>query len=96
MMASPAQPGLFDSPELADDAEAESARARMREMIDRLRTGGAPPWKDEMAVILEDGSFKRAMRFVPEQEARALWGEFDALKERLYTVWVESRPAPER
>lgn len=96
MMASPAQPGLFDSPKFADDAEAASARTRMREMIDRLRTAGTPPWKDEMAVILEDGSFKRAMRLVPEQEARALWAEFDALKERLYATWVESRPSTER
>lgn len=90
------QPGLFDSDQRVDDMEAASARARMREMIDRLGAAITPPWKDEMAVILEDGSFKRAMRLVPEQEARALWAEFDALKGRLYAVWIEGRPSLER
>lgn len=62
-------------------------------MIGRLGAAATPPWKDELAVILEDGSFQRAMRLVPHEEAQALWAEFDARKTRLYAAWVESRPA---
>ncbi len=56
-------------------------------MIDRLRSAEAPSWKDEMAVILDDGAFQRAMRLVPETEAKALWAEFDGQMERLYAIW---------
>ncbi len=90
-----AQPGLFDSDRVADHAHTASARARMREMIDRLNAATTPPWKDEMTVILEDGAFQRAMRLVPEEEARSLWAEFDAHMQRLYALWLEANPPPE-
>ncbi|MGA9867670.1 MAG: hypothetical protein WBQ75_14670 [Acetobacteraceae bacterium] len=95
MRAASAQPGLFDCDPLADDALAESARVRMRAMIERLRAVSAPPWKDQMAAILDDGAFQRAMQLVPIEEARSLWAEFDTHMERLYAIWLEAHPAPE-
>ncbi len=91
MNASSRQPGLFDTDLGPDQAEAELARARMREMIDRLGAATTPPWTDQIGVILHDGSFKRAMRLVPADEAQALWAEFDAQMERLHAIWVEAR-----
>lgn len=95
MKVSAAQPGLFDFDAPADEAQAESGRARMREMIDRLRVTDVPPWKNQMAIILDDGAFQRAMRLVPVEEAQALWGEFDAHMERLNAIWVKANPARE-
>ena len=86
-MASAQQPGLFDAPSPAG-VQAEAARARMRGMIERLRGCDAPPWTDQMGVILDDGAFQRAMRLVPDAEARALWAEFDAHMERLSALLV--------
>ena len=94
-MKAVAQPGLFEFDAPADEARAESGRARMREMIERLRATSVPPWKNQMAIILDDGAFQRAMRLVPAEEARALWAEFDAHMERLNAIWVEANPARE-
>ena len=80
------QPSLFDPGQGANPAQAASARARMRTMIDRLSAASVPPWKDQMAVILDEGVFQRAMRLVPENEARSLWAEFDAQVERLCAI----------
>lgn len=88
MNAFSAQRGLFDTDQGSDQTQAASARARMREMIDRLTAASVPPWKDQMGVILDDGAFRRAMRLVPNDEAQALWAEFDAHMERLYAIWV--------
>lgn len=63
-------------------------------MIDRLSATDVPPWTDQMGVILDDGAFQRAMRLVPELEARALWAEFDAQMERLYAIWAQTVAAP--
>ena len=94
-MPSPStQSSLFTDSVAPDAAHAAAARARMRDMIDRLRAASAPPWKDEMAAILDDGAFQRAMHYVPEAEARALWAEYDAQAERLYAVFLDDRSAP--
>lgn len=95
MNASSRQPGLFDTDGGPDRAEAEAARARMREMIDWLGAADAPPWTDQTGVILRDGAFKRAMRLVPADEASSPWAEFDAQMERLYAIWAETKPVPE-
>lgn len=84
------QPALFDTDQGSGEAQAGSARVRMREMIDRLSATAVPPWKDQMGVILDDGAFQRAMRLVPAHEAQALWAEFDAHMERLYAIWARS------
>ena len=93
MVPLPLQPGLFDAERACQQTQAESARARMRETIDRLRFLSAPPWTDETAVMLQDGAFKRAMRLVPTDEAEALWAEFDAQMERLYAIWKRATRA---
>ncbi len=59
----------------------------MRQTIERLASADAPPWKDRMGAILEDGAFQRAMRLVPADEARALRGQFDAEMDRLCAAW---------
>jgi hypothetical protein len=66
-----------------------------------LRATSVPYWRDEAAVILDDGAFQRAMRLVPHEEAQALWADFDAQMERLYAIWAaacaspsEAAPAP--
>jgi len=82
------QPSLFDVDSPAEGQQAESARARMRAMIERLQATSMPFWRDEAAVILDDGAFQRAMRLVPPQEAQALWAEFDKEMQRLYAVWA--------
>ena len=87
-----AQPGLFESDSPSEHGQAFSARTVMREMIDRLSAATLPPWKDQMAVILDDGAFKRAMRLVPNEEAQSLWAEFDAHMERLYAAWLQANP----
>jgi len=63
----------------------------MREMIERLKAASVPHWRDEAAVILDDGAFQRAMRLVPNDEAQSLWVEFDAQMERLYAIWAAAR-----
>ncbi len=87
-MNTAAQTSLFDMNRQVDQTQAVSARARMRLMIDRLTSAVEPPWRDEAAVILDDGSFRRAMRLVPTEEAQALWAEFDVQMERLYSIWA--------
>jgi hypothetical protein len=85
------QPDLFDVISLVEEPETAFARARMLEMIARLKAATEPHWQDEMDVILDDGAFKRAMRLVPVEEAQTLWADFDAQTERLYAVWVRDR-----
>jgi hypothetical protein len=82
------QLSLFGTHPLVDDRAAASARARMREMIDRLRATTVPFWPNEAAVILDDGAFQRAMRLVPAEEAQALWAEYNEHMERLYPIWA--------
>ena len=93
-MNTASQSSLFDTGGLIDDQQATTARTRMRAMIDRLKATSVPYWRDDMAVILDDGAFQRAMRLVPPEEAQALWAEFDAHTERLYAIWAASRPSP--
>jgi hypothetical protein len=95
-MNAASQPSLFDVDRIVDDAQATAARARMREMIERLKTTSVPNWRDEAGVILDDGAFQRAMRLVPREEALALWAEFDAQMERLYAIWAAACASPSR
>jgi hypothetical protein len=95
MTASHAQPSLFDSDQFVDREQAEFARARMRGAIDLLAATSYPPWKDQMAVILEEGSFRRAMRLVPDDEAQRLWSEFDRQMDRLCAMWGEDTAEPQ-
>lgn len=92
-MSAATQPSLFDGDSPADRQQAESARMRMRQMIDRLQAASVPYWRDEAAVILDDGALKRAMRLVPPQEAQALWTIFDKEMQRLYAIWAAANPA---
>ena len=94
MVAFSTQPGLFDDGALTQSAERAAARVRMREMIDGLRAAVAPPWTDEMGVILRDGAFQRAMRLMPEDEAQALWADYNAEMERLYAIWAGGTSTP--
>jgi hypothetical protein len=87
-MNAASQPSLFDADRIVDDQQAVSARNRMRDMIERLKAASEPFWRDEAAVILDDGAFQRAMRLVPNDEAQSLWVEFDAQMARLYTLWA--------
>jgi hypothetical protein len=92
-MNAASQPSLFDAGGFVDNQQAESARTRMRAMIERLRAASVPYWRDEAAVILDDGAFQRAMRLVPHDEAQSLWVEFDAQMERVYAIWAATRSA---
>ncbi len=85
-MSAASQPSLFDADRIVDDQQAASARMRMRAMIDRLKAASVPYWRDEAAVILDDGAFQRAMRLVPPEEAQALWADFDKEMQRLYAM----------
>ncbi len=94
IMKTASQPSLFDAVGFVDDQQVASARTRMRAMIDRLKATSEPFWKDDMAVILDDGAFQRAMRLVPPDEAQSLWAEFDVQMERLYAIWAAARTPP--
>jgi hypothetical protein len=87
-MNAASQTSLFDTHRFVNDQQAAAARTRMREMIDRLKATAVPYWRDEAAVILDDGAFQRAMRLVPREEAQALWAEFDRETQRLYAIWA--------
>jgi hypothetical protein len=87
-MNATSQPNLLDVDRIADDQQAAAARVRMREMIERLKATSVPYWRDEAAVILDDGAFQRAMRLVRDEEARVLWADFNAQMERLYAIWA--------
>ena len=99
-MSAASQPNLFDVDQIVDDRQAAAARVRMREMIERLKATSVPYWRDEAAVILDDGAFQRAMRLVPHDEAQVLWADFDVQMERLYAIWAayaspsEAAPGP--
>jgi hypothetical protein len=93
-MNAASQSSLFDAGGFVDNQQAASARTRMRAMIERLRATSVPCWRDEAAVILDDGAFQRAMRLVPPEEAQALWAEFDAQMERLYARWAAACASP--
>lgn len=88
------QPTLFEVDRVADDQQAVAARLRMREMIERLKATSVPYWRDEAAVILDDGAFQRAMRLVPHEEAQVLWADFDTQMERLYAIWAAACASP--
>lgn len=90
-MNTASQSSLFDVGGFIDNREAEAARTRMRGMIERLKATSVPWWRDDAAVILDDGAFRRAMRLVPHDEAQALWTEFDAQMERVYAIWAAAR-----
>jgi hypothetical protein len=68
--------------------QAEAARTRMRDMIERLKATSVPYWKDQTGVILDDGAFQRTMRLVPPQEAQGLWADYDREMTRLYAIWA--------
>jgi hypothetical protein len=87
-MNAASQPSLFDAEQIVDDQQAASARTRMRTMIERLTATSVPYWRDQTAVILDDGAFQRAMRLVPPEEAQVLWAEFDKEMQRLYAIWA--------
>jgi len=91
-MNAASQSSLFDAGGFVDNQQAASARTRMRAMIERCHT--VPYWRDEAAVILDDGAFQRAMRLVPPEEAQALWAEFDAQMARLYARWAAACASP--
>ena len=93
-MSAASQPSLFDVDQIADDRQAAAARVRMREMIERLKATSVPYWRDEAAVILDNGAFQRAMRLVPHEEAQVLWADFDAQMERLYAIWAGACASP--
>ena len=93
-MNAASQPSLFDVDRVVDDQQATAARTRMREMIERLKAAPVPYWRDEAAVILDDGAFQRAMRLVPREEAQALWVDFNAQMERLYAIWAAACASP--
>jgi len=93
-MNAASQPNLFDVDRIADDQQAAAARVRMRKMIERLKATSVPYWRDEAAVILDDGAFQRAMRLVPREEAQALWADFDAQMQRLYVIWAAACVPP--
>ena len=90
-MNAASQPSLFDVDPVVDDRQAVAARLRMVGMIQRLKAASEPFWRDEAAVILDDGAFQRAMRLVPPDEAKALWTDFDMQMERLYALWAAAR-----
>ena len=90
-MNAASQPSLFDVNPMADGRQAAAARLRMAGMIERLKAASVPFWRDEAAVILDDGAFQRAMRLVPPDEAKALWADFNAQMERLYAIWAAGR-----
>jgi hypothetical protein len=99
MKSGHSQPSLFGfnlvgAAHLIDGEQATEARKRMRGMIARLAATSEPPWKDQMAAILDDGAFQRAMRFVPHDEAQKLWAEYDAHMERLYDIWAADNAEP--
>jgi hypothetical protein len=87
-MNAASQRSLFDAERIVDDQQAVTARTRMRTMIERLKATSVPFWRDEAAVILDDGAFQRAMRLVPPEEAQVLWAEFDKEMLRLYAIWA--------
>jgi hypothetical protein len=87
-MKAASQTSLFDTDRVVNDQQAATARTRMREMTDRLKATSVPYWRDEAAVILDDGAFQRAMRLVPREEAQALWAEFDKEMQRVYAIWA--------
>ncbi len=87
-MSAASQSSLFDTDRFVNDQQAASARTRMQEMIERLKAASVPFWRDEAAVILDDGAFQRAMRLVPPDEAQTLWADFDKEMQRLYAVWA--------
>ena len=93
-MKTASQSSLFDAGGFTDDREAAFGRTRMRTMIERLKATSEPWWKDDAAVILDDGAFQRAMRLVPPEEAQALWAEFDTQMERVYAIWAAGRASP--
>ena len=93
-MNAASQPSLFDVDPIVDDRQVVAARMRMVGMIERLKAASAPFWRDEAAVILDDGAFQRAMRLVPADEAKALWADFDAQMERIYAIWAAARASP--
>jgi aspartate/tyrosine/aromatic aminotransferase len=96
MTVSSAQLGLFESDHGADGAQAVLARARMRATIDRLDALSMPTWTNDTAVIMEDGAFRRAMQWVPVDEAQTLWAEFDRQMQRLYAIWIETAPSTQK
>lgn len=87
-MDAASQPSLFDADRTVDNPQSEPARTRMREMIERLKASSVPYWRDQAAVILDDGAFQRAMRLVPPDEAKTLWDDFDIQMNRLYAIWI--------
>jgi hypothetical protein len=93
-MKTASQSSLFDTGGFIDEQEAAFARTRMRTMIERLKATSVPFWRDDAAVILDDGAFQRAMRLVPREEAQALWADFDAQMERVYAIWAAVRASP--
>lgn len=85
-----AQGDLFGSPSPArpavDPGTVAAIRKRMLGTLDMMKAAQAMPWKDRIGAILAENEFKASKRFLPPEEAEALWVEFDREMDRLYDL----------
>ena len=71
----------------APDLAPNAARLRMCVLIGKLAKATTPPWQSETEIIRDEGGFQRAMRLIPAEESRELWGRYDQEMDRLYDMW---------
>ncbi|MGH7051943.1 MAG: hypothetical protein ACREFS_05910 [Acetobacteraceae bacterium] len=61
-------------------------RRRLHATLALVKSAGAMPWPDRLAIIREDNAFRFGKDMLPPEEGAALWAEFDAEMDRLYAV----------
>ena len=94
---SAAQADLFGTPShhsAQPDAEIVAlVRARLRVTLALVKSADAMPWPDQLAIIREDNAFRFGKDVLPRAEGAALWAEFDAEMNRLYTIMNAGKEA---
>ncbi|MGH7080786.1 MAG: hypothetical protein ACREFU_22115 [Acetobacteraceae bacterium] len=63
-----------------------AVRRRLHATLALVKSAGAMPWPDPLAIIREDNAFRFGKDMLPPEEGAALWAEFDAEMDRLYAV----------
>lgn len=82
---------LAAAEEKPDDQTEAYVRAQLHALLALVKSAQTMPWPDILGAIHADNSFRHKMKYLPSQEAAALWAEFDVEMDRLYAVMNDGK-----
>lgn len=92
---SESQPDLFGSASPVREQPSEEivtlVRSRLHATLALVKAAETMPWTDQLTIIREDNAFRFGKEVLPPAEGAALWAEFDAEMDRLYSIMNEGK-----